>query len=281
MNTLLKWPGGKFRLAKRIGAHFPALDDRDYIEPFFGGGGFWFGFAKEWSCLAYDDERLWLADASPFSTIPHSAARSYPRVLAGSLAKMKDRYNAADRALQEDIFYQARSCWNDPDAAWRSIPDKATDAIFLNRACFNGLVRHNASGKLNSPWGKMPKISLPDLATIERFGALVRHSLFGAYTPQRPSVVYCDPPYVREDVTSFSSYSVAWDDSTSIRLASWIREMLPSGSVAFVSNSDTARTLEIFDGFDVIDRFDVPRAISASASSRRRHGEILLRRSVE
>lgn len=38
MKTLLRYPGGKSRLAKRIVGLFPDLTDYKYIEPFLGGG---------------------------------------------------------------------------------------------------------------------------------------------------------------------------------------------------------------------------------------------------
>ena len=49
METLLKWPGGKNREYEQVKAYIPPF--RTYIEPFFGGGAFFFNLAPKHALL--------------------------------------------------------------------------------------------------------------------------------------------------------------------------------------------------------------------------------------
>lgn len=49
METLLKWPGGKNREYEQVKAYIPSF--RTYIEPFFGGGAFFFNLSPKHALL--------------------------------------------------------------------------------------------------------------------------------------------------------------------------------------------------------------------------------------
>ena len=49
METLLKWPGGKGREFEQVKPYIPPF--RTYVEPFFGGGAFFFNLMPKRSLL--------------------------------------------------------------------------------------------------------------------------------------------------------------------------------------------------------------------------------------
>src|SRR5437588_8858796 len=49
----------------------------------------------------------------------------------------------------EDYFYEVRKRFNDGPTS--------LDFIFLNRSCFNGVIRFNRAGKCNVPFGHQPE----------------------------------------------------------------------------------------------------------------------------
>ena len=96
------------------------------------------------------------------------------------------------------------------------------DFLFLNRSCFNGLIRFNRYGRLNVPFGHKKQRFAPPYVTkivnqVERFREALelfdwrfacqdfRVTLAGAAPGD---FVYCDPPYVGRHVDYYDSWDV-------------------------------------------------------------------------
>ena len=94
------------------------------------------------------------------------------------------------------------------------------DFLFLNRSCFNGLIRFNRYGRFNVPFGHKKQRFAPAYVTkivnqVERFREALelfdwrfacqdfRVTLAGA---EPGDFVYCDPPYVGRHVDYYDSW---------------------------------------------------------------------------
>lgn len=99
--------------------------------------------------------------------------------------------------------------------------------LFLNRACFNGLVRFNSRGEFNTPFCKRPerfskayitKIvnQCAEMAAFLKKGAKISSGDFEGAIANAPkgSLVYCDPPYIGVN----SGYFTPWTDADQDRL---------------------------------------------------------------
>lgn len=115
-------------------------------------------------------------------------------------------------AQGKDYYYQVRDRFN-------STGDPL-DFLFLNRSCFNGVIRFNKQGKFNVPFGHKPQRFAPGYVTkivnqVDRFRAATR--LFDwrfACQDYRVTLreategdfVYCDPPYAGRHVDYYDSW---------------------------------------------------------------------------
>lgn len=122
----------------------------------------------------------------------------------------------------EAHYYQVRDRFNrDHDPL---------DFLFLNRACFNGMVRFNRDGEFNVPYGHKPcRFSKAYITKIVNqvawvSGLLQRHSWgffcqpFGITVAMatEKDFIYCDPPYIGRHTDYYGS----WDEKSEEELHS-------------------------------------------------------------
>lgn len=95
------------------------------------------------------------------------------------------------------------------------------DFLFLNRACFNGMMRFNSKGKFNVPFCKKPNRYAQAYITkiinqINNVQLIIQNndykfvlSTFDKIIPQAADCdfIYCDPPYIDR----YSDYFNSWD----------------------------------------------------------------------
>lgn len=175
-----------------------------WVEPFMGSGVVGFNVAPR---------RALFAD-----TNPHLIA-FYKAIKNGEITSSKVRsfLESEGKKLSErdDVYYyEVRDRFNrnhDP-----------LDFLFLNRSCFNGMIRFNKNGDYNVPYGHKPerfarayvtKI-VNQVAHIEKLLKIndwefVEQSFEETISsvPEN-SFIYCDPPYIGRHVDYFDS----WDE---------------------------------------------------------------------
>ncbi len=102
------------------------------------------------------------------------------------------------------------------------------DFLFLNRACFNGLMRFNAKGSFNTPFCRKPERFRPAYVTricnqVQRAAAIVLGKDWefacADWSDTLNEVcdgdfVYCDPPYAGR----FTDYYSSWTDDVAAQL---------------------------------------------------------------
>lgn len=118
-----------------------------------------------------------------------------------------------------DYYYEVRQRFN----AQKS----PLDFLFLNRACFNGLIRFNKNGKFNVPFGHKPErfskayitkiVNQVDwvckLASLSEWTFLhqdFRPTLSGA---TETDFIYCDPPYAGRHTDYFNNWNRSHEKS--------------------------------------------------------------------
>jgi DNA adenine methylase len=191
-----------------------------WIEPFLGSGVVAFNVLPERALLA--DTNLHIVRL--YQAI--QGGRIGPAEVAGHLRAEGDRLLAEGEAH----YYRVRDRFNaeaDP-----------LDFVFLNRACFNGLMRFNRSGGFNVPFCRKPERFRPALVTkVANQVAWVAKALAGRDWEFRVAdwsatlacagsgdFVYADPPYDGR----FADYFNRWTGQEADRLAASLRT-LPCG----------------------------------------------------
>lgn len=253
-----KMAGGKTKLLPELLARLPRTF-RTYHEPFFGGG------ALFWAIAGRCREGAILSDLS----VP----------LARALAGVRDDVDGVVARLSrlradQATYYRVRALgFDDPDDA-----EVAARFVYLNKAGFNGLMRFNRNGEMNTPWGQSPKRSVLDEPNLRACSAVLRE--VGAAVHARGfeeamadaregDLAYCDPPYDKVDADSFTAYqSGGFGRADQARLRDAARELKARGVRVVLSNADTPFVRGLYaDGF-TLDVVYAPRAINSKGGGR-------------
>jgi len=113
----------------------------------------------------------------------------------------------------EEYYYEVRDRFNkyqDP-----------LDFLFLNRACFNGIIRFNSKGEFNTPFGKnqnrFRKAYITKIVNQVRYVEELIHRYDWIFITQdfrititeaeRDDFLYCDPPYIRRHTNYFDIWT--------------------------------------------------------------------------
>jgi DNA adenine methylase len=266
----LKWAGGKRCLLPELIARVPG-EMGAYVEPFVGGGALFFAVASEVAQGKRRMVRARINDRNAELVATYRAVRDdVERVIEALRAFRHD----------EQTYYDVRGACTE---GWSDV-ERAARVIFLNRTCFNGLWRENASGRFNVPFGryKNPKILDEELLrsahaalsgveiTCDDFSAVTRDLVAGDF-------VYFDPPYVPVSKTaSFASYVArGFGPADHLRLCADLRTLKERGVLVVLSNADTDAARALYSDVCVT-RVEAPRAINSDRSGRGVVGELIV-----
>lgn len=270
----VKWAGGKAKLAPAIVASMP-VGIRRYIEPFLGAGAVFFALDAE-----RPGTRAVLSDANPDLIETYVVLRDEPGALSDALGALQERYLRADMEGRRATYYELRATApSDPLG-------RAARFIFLNKTCYNGLFRVNASGGFNVPHGRYKKPRIHDAALIESASralqtAEVRLADFGSVCAEAEpgDFVYLDPPYHPLTATAnFTGYTRAdFGQADQLRLRDAFEDLARRGVAAMLSNSDHEYVRGLYEGMGYgIQRVTMSRAINSRASGRAPVPELLI-----
>ncbi|MCE2009160.1 Dam family site-specific DNA-(adenine-N6)-methyltransferase [Enterobacter ludwigii] len=254
----LKWAGGKYSLLPELERLIPA--GKRLIEPFVGGGSVFLNSEKHESFLLADVNAD-LINLYQMLEVDHIRVCSHAKILF-------------ERANSEEGYKELREEFNNQRMG---APERAAAFLFLNRHCFNGLIRYNRDWFFNVGWGKYEAPYFPEIE-IKAFKLKSHKCVFLNSGYRRTlalagegDVIYCDPPYEPLPGTSgFTNYAAggfSWDDQ--ISLAENCVAAHQRGAKVLISNSTAPRVLELYQqhGFN-LHHVDARRAISSKGSTR-------------
>ncbi|ALF10231.1 DNA adenine methylase [Parageobacillus thermoglucosidasius] len=292
----LKWAGGKTQLLETFELYYPkAIYEgkvKRYIEPFVGSGAVLFEIGQ-----TFDFEDIYIWDINPELILVYEVIKNNVDDLIEKLKEKEDQYLALESEGRKAYYYKIRDEFNNALNGFdfyryhKGKIERASQMIFLNRTCFNGLFRVNKSGYFNVPMGDYKKPTICDeenLRAVSQFLQRVNINL-GDYKESRDYVndetfVYFDPPYRPLNQTSnFTSYSkYDFTDENQKELARYFAELDAKGAFLMLSNSDPKNTNEQDHFFDElyapfnIYRISAKRMINSKASKRGAINEILV-----
>ncbi|HGP0793507.1 TPA: Dam family site-specific DNA-(adenine-N6)-methyltransferase [Salmonella enterica subsp. diarizonae serovar 53:z10:z35] len=254
----LKWAGGKYSMLPDLYQVIPA--GMRLIEPFVGGGSVFLNSDKH-ACFLLADVNTDLINLYQMLAVVPGAVIRHARV-------MFDRLNDAESytALREEFNAQVMDA-----------PERAAAFLFLNRHCFNGLIRYNRNNQFNVGWGKYPSPYFPE-EEIRAFTEMAHNCVFMAAGFRRTlalagegDVVYCDPPYEpmpgKDGFTHYAAGGFTWDDH--IALAECCVAAHQRGARVVIGNSTAPRVIDLYSqhGFE-IRYISARRSISSKGSTR-------------
>lgn len=207
MKAILKYPGGKWRIADWIISHFP--EHKVYLEPFFGSGACFFNKAPAYIETINDLD----GDIVNLFTV----CREHPQELAQLINltpfardEFQSCYERSDNPIEQARrtlvrYHQSFGTSNSSKNSWRN-------------------VQTYGGPRCATMWNCLPQIicdiayRLKD-AQIENTDAL---TLIERYNDKN-TLIYCDPPYLR-DLRKKNMYAVEMDDEKHIQLLEVLKE---------------------------------------------------------
>lgn len=260
----LKWAGGKTQLLDEFCKRLPVgLENGEitrYVEPFIGGGAFFFYLNQRFSF-----ERCLICDANEELILAYRVIKRSVKKLINELGILKSDYLSKDKTERELFYYEVRDSFNKElpgidflnySPGWAG---RAAKIIFLNRTCYNGLFRVNRTGEFNVPFGGYKNPDILNEGNMREVAMVLKNTntriMSGDFTQCRNYVddqtfVYFDPPYrPLSQTSSFTSYSKdGFSDRDQIRLADFFKELDAKGAKIMLSNSDP-RNQDSYDTF--------------------------------
>ena len=287
----IKWAGGKGQLLSTFQKFYPQSlingKIRRYVEPFVGGGAVLFDVLQN---LPVKEAVIIDINIDLINT--YKAVRDRVDSLIMLLEDIEHKYLAQDVEARKETYYGIRKAFNSRKVCDNQVDvEKASQFIFLNKTCFNGLYRVNKTGGFNVPFGDYKNPTICDTENLVSASTLLKkvEIVCGDFREtlgyvDSNSFVYFDPPYRPLNTTSsFTSYSRQdFADDDQIALADFYRQLHNTGALLMLSNSDPRNVDPLDDFFDElykgfnIHRVQAKRAINSKGNSRGPLSEILV-----
>ena len=270
-NPIMKWAGGKRQLLDKIKLLMPDTYNT-YFEAFVGGGAVVFDL---------------LPNNAVINDVNSEIIAIY-RCLAndGLFDRFINLCHDHERNHSEEYFYHIRAMDRENGFSDYPLEVRAARALYLNKACFNGLYRVNSKGFFNVPSAKKSKVHLFDEDNISALHDYFSHGnvtilnedfALSVQNAQQNDFVYFDPPYDTFDgKDNFTSYSKdSFGKNEQIRLANTYRLLNDRGVKVMLSNHNTQFIRDLYNGFN-IHVVDAVRRINSDASKRGAVEEVLI-----
>ena len=223
----IKIQGIKTKLVPFIQQSVFLRKDTVWIEPFMGSGVVGFNVAAQNAIFA--DTNPYIIDF--YNRIKEGDITAHKvRVFLENEGKLLEAYDA-------DHYYAVRDRFNEKH--------DTLDFLFLNRTCFNGMIRFNKDYAFNVPYGHKPQRFSRAYVTkvvnqVGHVAEMIRtHSWTFICQPFEKTIamadsedfIYCDPPYIGRNVDYYDS----WNEVSEVTLSRLLRK---SGAKFMVSTWD-------------------------------------------
>lgn len=291
-----KIPGGKTKLLPSLIKHLPKtlLKDQDwsYVEPFLGGGALFLKLKSEnkvSQCFLndynFDIWNIWT-------------------VLKNSLSSLDTYCLEYQNSNSKEFFLKIRSGLtpvqieniNSSEFTVPTGPERAAQFLYLNKTCFNGLIRYNSSGEFNSPYGSYKNPEILDLVNATKINSLLNGNIKISWSDfqasieniiklvsqgrldPRKTLVYLDPPYLpitkTANFTSYTKSGFGLHDQK--RLRTCLDSLHAVGVKFMLSNSFSSLTREVFKGYK-FHKISAPRSVGAHKDTRKKVFEYIIK----
>lgn len=290
VKPFVKWAGGKNSLIPQITKYYPfelknGFIER-YIEPFVGGGAVLIDILQK-----YEIKEAYAFDINIDLINCYNVIKNNVEELINELDKKEKNFIALNDEERQNYFYDIRAEYNSYKLNDKLDVKRASEFIFLNRTCFNGLYRVNKDGKFNVPCGKYKNPTICDSNNLRNLSELIKNVIFeyGDYKKSEKYVnnntfVYFDPPYRPLSATSgFTSYTKEdFNDDNQKELAQYYNKLSLKNAKLMLSNSNPKNVNEndnffedIYKGF-YINEVSAKRMINSKAQGRGEISELLI-----
>ena len=271
LSSILKWAGGKRRIAHFLSKFCPDVIER-YFEPFLGGGSLFLYLAQTKPRF-----KAVLSDSNPDLINVYKCVRDDVTNLIAILEVHQSKYYENP----DKYYYYMRDTYSPANAM-----QNAARLIFLNRTCYNGLYRVNKSGSFNVPHGTYLRPTICNNRRLNAFSEILQRNeseiICDNYRNviqrcQNGDVIYLDPPYFPLSKTAyFHEYTKEeFGHLEQITLAKEFSRLSKIGCTVLLSNSSSSFISDLYQDYNIM-TISTTRQINCDASNRLKHQELLI-----
>ena len=208
----IKIQGIKTKLVPLIKDNIIMDKEMLWVEPFMGSGVVGFNIRPQQAIFADTNPHI----INFYNNIKQKNIDSY--IVRNFLESEGDKLEKGD----DEYYYEVRERFNKNHSS--------LDFLFLNRSCFNGMIRFNKNYKFNVPYGHKPqRFSKAYITKIVNQLKYVEQMLcisdwnficqsfdntINSIQEER-AFIYCDPPYIGRNVDYYDSWSE--DEETKLK----------------------------------------------------------------
>ena len=208
----IKIQGIKTKLVPLIKDNIIMDKEMLWVEPFMGSGVVGFNIRPQQAIFADTNPHI----INFYNNIKQKNIDSY--IVRNFLESEGDKLEKGD----DEYYYEVRERFNKNHYS--------LDFLFLNRSCFNGMIRFNKNYKFNVPYGHKPqRFSKAYITKIVNQVKYVEQMLcisdwnficqsfdntINSIQEER-AFIYCDPPYIGRNVDYYDSWSE--DEETKLK----------------------------------------------------------------
>lgn len=213
----LKIQGIKTKLVPFIEENVQIKKDTLWIEPFMGSGVVGFNLAPEQAIFSdINPHIINFYNGLKYHKITSTIVRDFLETEGNQLEK------------QEGYYYTVRDRFNNQH--------NPLDFLFLNRSCFNGIMRFNKKGQFNVPFcKKTTRFSKAYITKIVNQVKFIENKLYYSdwqflcssfeqvlsyINNNNSTFIYCDPPYIGRSVDYFDS----WNENNELKLCNLLKK---------------------------------------------------------
>ncbi len=223
----IKIQGIKTKLVPLIKENVSLSKDTMWIEPFMGSGVVGFNIAPA---------RAVFADINPYIIEFYNQIKA-KKITSYTVRNFLEEEGKKLSEKDDTYYYEVRERFNQKH--------DSLDFLFLNRSCFNGMIRFNKELAFNVPYGHKPerfsKAYVTKIANqIAHVEELLQYNDWSFMCQSfeqtigmadEESFIYCDPPYIGRHVDYYDS----WDEQSEISLRN---ALLHSDAIFMLSTWD-------------------------------------------
>jgi DNA adenine methylase len=249
MKPLVKYRGGKSKEIPHLQKHIPRFSGR-YIEPFFGGGAMFFYLEPKKAIINDINSKLmafYKGVKSNFEALQKELSyiekvyRNNRRKFEELKSKIPDSHVNDEN---ETLYYQIRDMFND-------LTDKKySDALlyfFINKTAYSGMIRYNAKGEFNVPYGRYANLNT-SLITKVHSRLLANTKIYNCdyknifEMAEKNDFMFLDPPYdcIFSDYGNVE-YKDRFNEENHIELANSFRKLKCKGLMVIGKTSLTEK----------------------------------------
>lgn len=202
MNPMIKYRGGKSKEISHFINNMPENYNR-YIEPFFGGGALYFYLEPQNAIINDVNTKLYSFYKQMQEDYP--SVRKQLDELQMVYEQNQKEYEGLKKKHPEEIvenknealYYKIRDMFN------HKIESEYLEAVvyfFINKTAYSGMIRYNAKGEYNVPFGRYKNLNTK-LITDKHYELLKRTEIYNYDYSEifnmagNNDFIFLDPPY--------------------------------------------------------------------------------------